>query len=150
MSSALTDARDALHVMLLAADLTRAATGGAMPLEKERRHRLPQAGNYPMPCAWVGLPSVSRTGGDDVQVEMPVVLAFDGSDDVQLTALDENGAVIWDAIGVVDLGAGSARAQSATVQRLGPEGSATFGLVVSVRIPLVTASLCDSGHLTHF
>lgn len=144
MTSELATGRAALHAALKEAPLVR---HDGSPLEQDRRHPLPQLGEYVMPCAWVGLASIVPTQTSDLELEVPLVLAFDGRETDQLGLIDENAALLWDAVHDVDTGAGPARPTAGTVQRLGPDGATTFGFVITVRLPLTTTTLCDPGHL---
>ena len=124
--------RGLLHDMLLA------HTG----LDPARVHRFPQFGGSPTPCAWVGLVTVTDPTGRGPVLEAPLVLAADGREEQQVADLDGITAAVWDAVRTVEAGGGKATTTGSSIDRIGPDGSTTFALTITVRVPLAVRTLC--------
>lgn len=132
MTDKLTEVRGQLHTALV----------GALDLQDRRVHAYPQFGGAATPCAWVGLFTVTDPNGRGAVLEAPLVLAADGKAQDQVAWLDRATAAVWDAVRSVDAGAGRAKATVSTQDQLGPEGSSTVALTITVQVALATRTLC--------
>jgi len=132
VSDRVTEARAAVHAVL---------TGPDLPAE--RTHLYPQAGQYPTPCAWVGLASLTSVQGGGKRLTIPVVAAFDGAQHEQIKAVDAETARLADGIETVKVHGQKARLLSATTEQIGPDGATTFAVVFTVELDLITRTLCE-------
>lgn len=132
MTDKITETRTALHTMLTA----------ALPDVQGRRvHAYPQFGGAVPPCAWVGLATVTDQGRG-ATLEVPLVLAADGKVEHQVAWLDQATAAVWDGVRTVEAAGGKAQATSSSQDQLGPDGSTTVALTITVRVPLGVRTLC--------
>lgn len=120
--------------------LRDALVGGA--LSKDRAHLFPQTGQYPLPCGWVGLPTIT-TDRSGISLSVPVVLLFDGSADQQMSTMDDEVSRAWDALRSVRLDGRKANVTRAAPDTFGPDGGTVLGTVLTVSLELATLTLCD-------
>jgi hypothetical protein len=120
-----------------------ALVGGA--IDAERAHLFP--GEFPIPCAWVGLPTV-RAQRSSTTLSVPIALLVDGAREEQLRLLDSEAARVWDALRAVRLDGVKANVVSIAPESFGPEGSTTRGLLIVAEIELATLTLCDAPQLS--
>lgn len=127
------------------AALRDAIIGGDLPAE--RVHLFPQTGQYPTPCAWVGLPTVRSAGTRGTTLTLPVVVLVDGSDADQFAALDGELSRLWDALRRVKHDGILTEVASAVPDTFGPEGSTTRGVILTCTVELASLTLCDGQRL---
>ncbi len=133
MSDRITRAREAFRAALV---------GGA--IDKDHAHLYP--GEFPPPCAWVGLPTV-RAQRSSTTLSVPIALLVDGSREEQMKLLDREAARVWDALRAVRLDGAKANVVSIAPESFGPDGSTTRGLLIVAEIELATLTLCDAPQL---
>jgi hypothetical protein len=124
--------------------LRDACVGGQTPAE--RVHLWPQTGQYPTPCAWVGLPIV-RSARSSTTLTIPVIVLVDGNAEAQMAALDDELSRIWDALRKVKHDGVMTEVVSAVPDMFGPEGSSTRGVTFTCTVELATLTLCDGQRL---
>lgn len=135
MSNHLAPVRDALHAAL---------PGGI--ITPDRAHRFPQTGEYPTPCAWVGMPIV-REGRGSTDLTIPVLLLVDGSAADQVTQVDAETCRLWDALRAVKINGSLVSVTAAAPDRYGPEGATVWGITFTLGVQLATRTLCGGPEL---
>lgn len=131
MSDHISTTRAAVHAVLAGPDLPA-----------ERTHLYPQLGQYPTPCAWVGLPTLTgpRSGKT---LTLPIVAAFDGAREEQVKKVDAETARLVDALDALKVNGQRSRLVSATTEPLGPDGATTFAVVLTYEFDLIVQTLCE-------
>jgi hypothetical protein len=122
-------------------ELLRAALPGGA-ITAERAHAYPQDGDYPTPCAWVGITSLRGDRGG-ITLTVPVAVVIDGARAEQWRALDAETARLWDALSSVRItDYVRPTVTGAAPQAFGPEGSTARGVVFTVTVDLAVRTLC--------
>lgn len=132
MSDAITSTRVAVHSVLPGPDLPVART-----------HLYPQFGQYPTPCAWVGLPTLMPGERGGKTLTLSAVAVFDGAREAQVKKVDAETARLVDALDGLRVNGQRPRMVSATTEPLGPDGATTFAVVLTYEFDLIVQTLCE-------